>query len=97
MKTFDIIEPSLEQLFNVQRARAYEFFLEIRKYQRSKYDTQSLSSYDADLQEYIYDPSSKWKVSPGSEMPKKFIETYNRLFLAKKKFERAGGKYRNFK
>lgn len=97
MKTFDIIKPSLEQLFNAQKARVYEFWLETIRYQRSRKNGGQSFTTIADLHNWTYyEDSTHWSGLGNPETSKKFKEAYKRVFVAKNRFEQAGGKYKNF-
>lgn len=96
MKTFDILEkPSLQQLFNSQKARVYEFWLQITKLQK----TRRISGDNViTLDEWIYQPHEDgWNGKINSDQPKKFRQAFIRVQNAKKRFEQAGGDYEKFR
>lgn len=89
MKLFEV-QPTddLQRLFNIQKARVYEYYLE-------RYKSFRLLSVDT-LNVWIRSSSQNWSspLSPKATANEK--RKFPRVYLAKKAFERAGGKYENF-
>lgn len=90
MKIGDLAtNPTLQQLYNAQKARVYEFILAVCSNQKNGGIEYITSGYGKDW----YDqPSARWGVNNISTDEKLNIK-YKRVHPAKLKYEKAGGKY----